>query len=386
MSKIDVFFVTPVFEKASTGPAVYALYLWQYFKNDSDISFQIVTANSDIDHPRVHNLRPASRSGPGFYDPMAQRALSLAQASERPTIIHGNSTHTMAACLGCDVPLVVQVNDYETAEVLRHPLTVLHQSGWRRLMALIWRRHRERSVLAAADHAICNSDFVRRRVLESYRGLDAGKLTVIYKAVETGHFERPAVLPPDPWGEAATGLRILTVGTNWRLKGVPELIEAVATVKRAIPALHLMIVGPSSPADLDAIEKLGSAAGVSGDVTIAGRVGRDRLASYYWHADLYAQPSHAEAFGVAVLEAMASGLPVVCSNVGGLPEIVRDEDDGLTVPAGDPAALAAALRRLAENQTRRETLARRGPERAAAFSAESMVARLRNFYMQFADA
>ena len=386
MSKVEVYFVTPVFEKASTGPAVYAIYLWEYLKDDADIAFHIVTANSDIQHPRVHNLQLANRLGPGFYDPIAERAVSLARASDGPAVLHGNAAHTMAACLGSEFPLLVQINDYETADVSHQAAAVLRQSGIRRLLALLWRRRRERKVLQAADHAICNSEFVRRRMLESYQGLDADKLTVIYKAVETGHFERPGSLPTDPWGERATGLRLLAVGTNWRLKGFPDLIEAAGRLKRSVPSLHLMIVGPSSPGDREAIHGLAAAAGIADDVTIAGRVARDKLPSYYWHADIYVQPSHAEALGVAVLEAMAAGLPVVCSNVGGLPEIVRNSDDGLTVPAGDPAALAAALHRLAEDTALRETLANRGPARAQAFSADSMVAQVREFYLRFADA
>jgi glycosyltransferase involved in cell wall biosynthesis len=83
---------------------------------------------------------------------------------------------------------------------------------------------------------------------------------------------------------------------------------------------------------------------------------RKRLADLIACADVYVQPSLAEAFGLAVVEAMSCGVPVVGSNVGGIPEIIRAPSAGLVVPARDSAALAQAITTLLENDNLRQQM------------------------------
>jgi glycosyltransferase involved in cell wall biosynthesis len=134
-------------------------------------------------------------------------------------------------------------------------------------------------------------------------------------------------------------------------KGLAVLLRAVARLARDMqgmdggPSFRLVMVG-EGPAR-QALEALTRAHEIGHLVRFAGErrdVG-DLLPAF----DLFAQPSLWEGFGVTVLEAMAAGLPVVASRVGGIPEIVRDGETGLLVPAGDADALAAALLRLLED-------------------------------------
>jgi glycosyltransferase involved in cell wall biosynthesis len=99
---------------------------------------------------------------------------------------------------------------------------------------------------------------------------------------------------------------------------------------------------------------------------------RARLAQ----VDVLVQPSRADNLPLAILEAMASGIPVVGTRVGGIPELVVDGETGLVVEPDDPAALAAALDSLARSPQRRHELGERGRERAAEhFSAEGVARR-----------
>ena len=98
-------------------------------------------------------------------------------------------------------------------------------------------------------------------------------------------------------------------------------------------------------------------------------------------ADVFVHPSRLEGLPLAILEAMAAGLPVVASSVGGIPEAVVDGETGVLVPPGDPSALAAALLRVLESPDKGAALGARGHARARAeFSLERMTERYRDLY------
>ena len=100
-------------------------------------------------------------------------------------------------------------------------------------------------------------------------------------------------------------------------------------------------------------------------------------------ADLFVLPSEQESFGLAALEALASGVPVVASNVGGLPEVVRHAETGWLVPVRDPTALAAAVVQLLADESRRAAMGRAARADAVArFPPELVVARVERLYRQ----
>jgi glycosyltransferase involved in cell wall biosynthesis len=129
-------------------------------------------------------------------------------------------------------------------------------------------------------------------------------------------------------------------------KGVPVLVEAFAEVCRRTPQARLVLAGGGDavPDHLEQARRLG----LSGRVTWAGELAPAELARAYRAATMLVLPSltAAESFGMTLIEAMASGRPVVGSDVGGIPSVIRDGVDGLLVPPGDPVALADACTRL----------------------------------------
>jgi len=116
----------------------------------------------------------------------------------------------------------------------------------------------------------------------------------------------------------------------------------------------LVLVGDGP--EREGVEKLAGALGLGPYVTFLGE--QLHLGGLFAQADLFVLPSEQESFGLAALEALASGVPVVASDVGGLPEVVRDGETGLLVPPHDPRALAVAVLELLRDEPRRAAMGR----------------------------
>jgi glycosyltransferase involved in cell wall biosynthesis len=135
---------------------------------------------------------------------------------------------------------------------------------------------------------------------------------------------------------------VVTVANLRAEKGHDVLIDAAVEVLRRMPAAHFDLVG-AGPL-LSSLRARAAARGVSGAFSFLGH--QDDVAARLGEADMFALPSRSEAFPNAVLEAMAAGLPIVATNVGGIPELIEDGRTGLLVPPEDPMALADRLCRL----------------------------------------
>jgi glycosyltransferase involved in cell wall biosynthesis len=131
------------------------------------------------------------------------------------------------------------------------------------------------------------------------------------------------------------------------------LVEALASVRaRGIDA-RLRIVGKEEyDGEDESLRRSIAAVGVTAAVDFLGVAGPDRLREVYRSADVFCLPSYREGLPLAILEAMAFGLPVVATPVGGIPDVVVDGESGLLVEPGDPKALADAITRLADAELR----------------------------------
>jgi glycosyltransferase involved in cell wall biosynthesis len=145
-------------------------------------------------------------------------------------------------------------------------------------------------------------------------------------------------------------------------KGIETLVRAVGQSQlRGNKNLKLVIGGGSRPGqsdgkERDRIEGIVAELGMSDITTFPGRLGDEILPAYYAAADVCVVPSHYEPFGLVAIEAMASGTPVVASDVGGLQFTVVPEETGLLAPAQDEAAFAAAIDRILSNPEWRNQL------------------------------
>ncbi len=192
-------------------------------------------------------------------------------------------------------------------------------------------------------------------------GAPAGRVQPIYLGVDARRFH-----PGDrAQARAALGLdvqrpRILFVGMLRTIKGADHLLEAMALVRQRFPAAALSMIGEGP--ELARLQDLARRLGLDDVVTFHGAQARALMPDWMRAADVFVLPSLMEGRPISILEALASGVPVVASRVGGIPEIVEDGAAGRLVPPASPQDLAAALiDTLAETATGKD-YARIGPE------------------------
>ncbi|TFH30036.1 MAG: glycosyltransferase family 1 protein [Deltaproteobacteria bacterium] len=218
------------------------------------------------------------------------------------------------------------------------------------------------------------SEAVRRQLIEC--GVDGRKVFVQYPPVDTAAFR--GVSP-----EAREAVRrelgldkrypVVTCAGEFRAeKRQVDLVHAMLNIRVEFPDALLLLAGRDS--GVTGVRSAAEAAGVSGSVRFLGE--REDMPAILANTDVYAFPSSLEPFGMGPVEAMAAGVPVVATSVGGLAEIVTDGVNGLLVPPLAPAALAGAVVRLCREAGLRERLIAAGRERANDFDAAGGMERL----------
>jgi glycogen(starch) synthase len=285
-----------------------------------------------------------------------RRAVLEIAMQERPDVIHTHSSYSnpfaaLPAAKRLDVPLIYEVRTLwgESAVVEDG----LRADSWKYRM--VWRL--ELSAMRRADAVIPIAAGIRDELAR--RGVDPSKMTIVPNGVDNDRF---VPRPRDPERAQRYGLEGKFVagfiGSMRRLEGLSTLVEAYAIgrAKRADLALVIVGDGPDRP-DLEA---LASRLGVA-DIIFTGNVRHDEVASWYSVMDVLVYPRIRARINERVtplkpLEAMALGKVCVASDVGGLLELVHDDNTGVIFPSGDANALARALDSLADDRARLERL------------------------------
>lgn len=192
----------------------------------------------------------------------------------------------------------------------------------------------------------------------------------------------PNGVNPDDFSPGARGGYVFAAGRLVEQKGLDTLLRAYAAASGALGGRRLVIAGDGP--ERDRLEGLAASLGLNGDVSFLGSVGRARVAELLRGADVFAFPSRYEAFGVALLEAMAAGVPVVAARAGGIPEFAVDGENALLVPPDDEHALAGALTRLATDDVLARRLAAGARAQAERHGWEHVTNRYEDVYRRVA--
>ncbi|MEW6033974.1 MAG: glycosyltransferase family 4 protein [Chloroflexota bacterium] len=176
-------------------------------------------------------------------------------------------------------------------------------------------------------------------------------------------------------------LNILFVGRLEKRKGFDCLLKAYAEVRRHFLGVRLIIVGPGTRLR-HKYERMVRRYGIE-DIIFAGYVPQDDLPRYYAAADVFCAPATGgESFGIVLLEAMASGKPIVATNIPGYASVMGDNMEGILVPPGDEGAVARALLRLLCDPDLRQRMGERGRVKAQDYSWELVARKVLDLYLR----
>ena len=359
-------------EKDTGGMNVYVLQLAREFAAKGR-QVDVFTRYHDPDDPKIVELEDGARvvhldAGPldaakedlFNYIPTFVRELREFQNSERTRYDSIHSHYWLSGRVGMTLSREWNVPHAATFHTLAK--TKLRARAGEREPML--RQEIEALVMSDADGIIVSTDEEKRDVVSLYDApehkvevIPAGVNLDMFSPVEQNAARREI-------GVAEENV-ILYVGRVEPLKGIDILVRAVPLLECA-DNLRLLIVGgnPSGDAERGRLESMAESLGIRDSVTFTGPVPQDRLPAYYSAADVFVLPSHAESFGLAALEAMACGTPVVVSRVGGLKTFVENGKTGYLAPWRCPESFAQRLDMLLANPHLRHAMGRAAREKA----------------------
>lgn len=205
-----------------------------------------------------------------------------------------------------------------------------------------------------------------------------GQYTIIPNGIDTHHFNSH-VTPIEEFRDGK--FNILFVGRMEKRKGFDYLWKAYKLVKKEIPDSRLIVVGPGTRPRLK-YEKRVRHSGLN-NVIFTGYADYDDLPRYYKTADIVCFPNTGwESFGVVLLEAMATGKPIVASDIDGFNSVLTDGVEGIKVPPRNVEKLAEAILKLAGDVRLREQMGARGKPTAARYDWSIVARRILDFYIE----
>jgi glycosyltransferase involved in cell wall biosynthesis len=302
-------------------------------------------------------------------NPLAVRQLMECFRSERPDVVQ---THELKAnmwgriaAFRTGVPVVIS-----TVWTLKDTAPSLPARVRDRLLHPL-----NRMLDVRSSRVIAISDAIRR---EWDPRLDSPHYTTIRLPLDSERTRGRKARPVSQTHEATSGpLQIGCVSRLSEEKGLEYLVRALPMIVEKVPNLRVRIAGEGP--SRTALEQLADRLNVRSYLDLPGHV--DNIADFLTALDVYVQPSRSESLGVAAMEAMSVGLPVVASRVGGLPEVVDDGVTGILVPWGDPRKLAEAILRLCADEDMRRRMGTAGRKTVAErFQVSTYVAKTYELY------
>lgn len=283
-------------------------------------------------------------------------------ADEKPDVVHTHQyalQYTMPAAGRAGVPVKVHtlhsVARYENGHLNRM------LNGW------YFRRN------DCCPVAVCNA--VQASAAEEY-ALPLSRIPVVYNGIDMQRSNAQPVLNASTRQKAEEGTRYVSVGRLTEVKNHDALLRAFARHREAFPkdTLHIFGSGPQE----ETVGRVIAELGLQDVVRVIG--GKLVTLQTYEQYDVFVLPSKIEGFPLVLLEAMACGKAIIATDVGGIPEMLKDGESALLLQESQPETIAAAMHGMSSHDDLRQRLGANAYRRSAAFSAGRMAAEYEALY------
>ncbi len=296
-------------------------------------------------------------------------ALKKLESNNTFDLIHFTDARESFFC-SPKAPMIGHINDTYSAELVSPSEYKKYYPDWFfRWLYYSVVHFLESSRLRRLRLLVVNSEYTANTILKTYPNT-ANKVRLCYKSVDIERYrqvytERQAS-PPDPNQPI-----ILFVGSNMYRKGVPDLIRAAPGILEDFPNARFVIVGQDK--NIGRLKDACVDLRVDRNFDFVGWQSQEDLLKVYQEAAVFVMPSLTEALGVTFLEAMAAGVPVIGTNVGGIPEIIQHGINGLIVPAHSPLSLASAVIKVLSDESLRQKMTRSAYNTLERFDVDTMM-------------
>jgi len=368
--KIGIFYV--IGDSSLTGAPRHLLSLVDSL-SDKDFSISVILPQG----PLADELK--KRKITTFLVPMrarsdtdAVRAIQKLLRKYDPHImhVHGQRAGVLARLAVTGLPIKVIYTEHTRTPQFRLANPMLEWTHVRAMKILDAGTHMNIAVSKAVANFLINSKVTR-----------PAKVQVIYNGIESlepKHIDKQTLDIINQYGLRKQDIIIGTVGSLNIQKDTATLIKAMERVLKKLPKAKLVLVG-SGPLRRK-LEQLAKKLKIDQQVIFAGSL--PSISGIVQLFTVFVLPSKSEAFGISLLEAMRSGVPVIATKVGGIPEVVVSNKNGLLVDPGNPKALSAAIMKLLNDKRLQKKLIAGGRETVRNFSVNRMTQTTTKLYKE----
>lgn len=209
-------------------------------------------------------------------------------------------------------------------------------------------------------------------------GISKEKIEVIYNAIDISRYNHTCTKTEAQQRLGLSGRIVLTIARLTPWKGIDKLIEIFPQVKGEIAGVNLVIVGGGP--ELTNLQKLARSKKIEKNVIFVGKISHNQIPYYLRAADVFVLYSGYEGLPHIIIEAMASGVPIVASNKGGIPELIENNVNGILVPYGNLEALKQAIISLLNDETLSQRFAKESVKKLDSFQLEKLIKETMNVF------
>jgi colanic acid/amylovoran biosynthesis glycosyltransferase len=353
--KERIVFVTGQYSNVCSGPGAFAKYIAGKYGTDGSINF--LTEDIGESGANIYKIKLPpfslfnSKIFKGFF--YYRQVINFCKKNNISTVIYNTSSvipfyHFLFKLKG--LKIYIMIND---ANFIFY---------YRGIRSIVLYRTLERYVTRHSDLVITNSHYLTNLVAEQY-GVNTGKIKTLYKGVDMQLFnyvQRREIIDGR--------INILFVKTEFKRGGLFDLMKALKGFKKDVA---LNIAGPHDERERYIIN-YANKIGFDKPLNFYGRVDRDKLPAIYAANDILCVPSRSEALGVVFLEAMSTGMAVIGTNVGGIPEVLDNGKAGWMAKAGDLNDLRKTIWEVITNHRERRAKIEHGRSFVKNFSLDNL--------------